>query len=123
MINSFFVGGEATQDLIRTILNIYLYGDDERPEYFGSHIRTDFESPIVTFNSQEFMSIGPGRFVQASMFSVVQRFFDGEFTDFIEQNDGDVSGIQLVNEFFGGNEAAFRPVSYTHLTLPTILLV
>jgi len=27
-------------DLVRTILNLYLYGELERPEYFGNHIRT-----------------------------------------------------------------------------------
>lgn len=81
----------ATTELVRTIMNIYLYGTSERPAYFGSHIReqtlTAYEPSTITFNSADFMGeSGPGRFVKAAMFDVVQKFFSGVFSHLFSEN-------------------------------------
>ena len=90
--------GTINLELVRMIMNIYLYGELERPEYFGDHIRSEFERSIVTFDSAEFMTTGPGRFIEPAMFSVVQRFFSGEFNDFILASaNGTVSGLSLIH--------------------------
>ena len=49
------------------------------PTDYGSHIRRPKLSksarPTITYNALDYLRNGPGRFVNLSMFSVIEKFF------------------------------------------------
>ena len=53
-------------DLVRKFMNIYLYGQEDRPAYFGDHIRGfgDRQQSTIHFKAADFMAENaPGRFI------------------------------------------------------------
>jgi len=87
---------------IVTIMNLYLYGQVDRPEYYGGHIRDNPQTITVEIDSMWVMSDqGPGRFLQPSFFSAIQTFFNGildvtNLPGFSIQTGLSISGADLI---------------------------
>ena len=84
--------------------NLNLVGKRE-PSIYGSQTLEDIQEELLTLASELDAKL---KFFQSNS--------EGEMIDCIQNSVGSIDGILI-------NAGAYTPVSYTHLTLPTILRV
>ncbi len=55
---------ENQKAFIELFMNLYLYGQENRPEYFGDHIRDNRDASVLEFDIGTFMTEGLGKYIK-----------------------------------------------------------
>ena len=87
------------------ITKLYVYGTSNPSDDYNEHIRPlDATQPLVSYDMQEYMANGAGRYAYLSLFPIVDKFFDTSI--FID--DGNYVGESEIREVITYSNTEFK---------------